>query len=322
MKNKFIQLGGVVAAAFVVTASVNAATKLSDNLSVSGYAAGSYQFFNDEDNSSSDRLDIDAADVDFDFKKDKVSAKVGFFYTPSAEDDVTLLDANFTYDLGNGHSVTAGKYLSWLGYEAFHIPARTFITPHATTISVPGYRTGAKYTYNSAAWNGGVAISDSEFTGLRGDGELRDSVGSEAFVSFTGIKDLTVFAGVGYESESSTSSGDLYTGNLWASYNLNSSLSVAAEYLYTKYDAAVVGFEYNSWLVETKYKLNEKLAVAARVTGVDFVSAGDSLYQVSVAPSYKLSENLEIRGEVGSLWNDEPGEDNSFNVAAQVVFTF
>lgn len=321
MKNQITQLGGVVAVALALVASANATVKLADTLSVSGYAAGSYQFVNNE-GSSFDRFDIDAADVDFDFKKEKVSAKVGFYFTPSAENDVTLLDANFTYDLGRGHSVTAGKYLSWLGYESFHIPSRTFITPHYTTGIIPGYRTGLKYTYNSSAWHGGVALSDSEFTSLRGDGELRDTLGAEAFVSFTGVKNLTVFAGFGYETQGTTSSGELSTANIWASYNLSANLSVAAEYVYQEYDAAVVGFELHPWLLETKYKVNAKLAVAARLNGVEVSGTDFRGYQVSVAPSYKLAENLELRGEIGNLWTEGRRGGQSFNAAVQAVFTF
>jgi hypothetical protein len=321
MKNQITQLSGVVAVALALVASANAAVKLSDTLSVSGYGAGSYQFENDE-GSSFDSLDIDAALVDFDFKKDKVSAKIGFFYTPSAEDDVTILDANFTYDLGRGHSVTAGKYLSWLGYESFHVPSRTFITPHYTTANIPGYRTGVKYTFDSAAWHGGVALSDSEITGLRGDGELRDSVGAEAFVSFTGIKNLTVFAGYGYETQGTFGSGDFSVANLWASYNLSEKLSVAAEYVYWNYDAAVLGLELHPWLAEVKYKVNAKLAVAARVNGVEIGSNGAHGYQVSIAPSYKLADNLELRGEIGNLWAEGRTDSQSFNAAVQAVFTF
>jgi hypothetical protein len=313
MNKQITQLSGIAAVALALVASTNATVKLSDTLSVSGYAAGSYQFANDE-GSSVDRLDIDAADVDFDFKKEKVSAKIGFYYTPSALDDVTLLDANFTYDLGRGHSVTAGKYLSWLGYEAFHIPSRTFVTPHQTTLFVPGYRTGVKYTFDSADWHGGVALSDSEFTGLRGDGELRDTLGAEAFVSFTGVKDLTVFAGFGYETQGTTGSGDIY--------NLNTKLSVAAEYLYQSLDAAVVGLELHPWLLETKYKVNSKLAVAARFNGVRLSGTGLSGYEVSIAPSYKLAENLELRGEIGKPWLDGDFDSESFNAAVQAVFTF
>jgi hypothetical protein len=223
MNNKVALIGGIATLALATSAS--AEIKLTDNLSVAGYAAGSYQFL-DLNGSSDDRLDIDQSAIDLNFKKDQVSAKLGFFYAPgTTPDELTLLDVNATYDFGDGHSLTGGKYLSWLGYEPFHTPGRSFISPNITTVTIPGYRSGVKYTYTSSEWNGGIGLSDSEFEGIKGDGELRDTYGLETFVSYTGVKDLTIFAGLGYEN---FSAGDRYIGNLWASYVINAKLSVAS----------------------------------------------------------------------------------------------
>ncbi len=343
MTNK-VTIGGLATVALALASSASAEVKLTDNLSVAGYAAGSYQFV-DDNGSSDDRLDIDAANIDFNFKKDQTSAKLGFYYQPGlSPDELTLLDANLTYDFGNGHSVTGGKYLSWLGYEPFHLPGRSFITPHFTTLSIPGYRSGVKYTYTSSEWNGGIGLSDSGFSGIKGDGELRNSYAAEAFVSYTGVKDLVIFAGLGYDSDMpdsvDTTVGELnefkdkYIFNLWASYNINANLSAAFEYVYNK-DAsysvrnsgtnAFLRTEQNEdhrFLTEAKYKIDEKLAVAARLQYWNVSASDVKGLNFAVAPSYKVTENLEVRGELGYTDFDNNSKGDATNFGIQSVFTF
>ncbi len=324
MTNKVTQIGGLATVALVLASSASAEVKLTDNLSVAGYAAGSYQYV--DNNASSDRLDIDAADIDFNFKKDQVSAKLGLFYAPqnlltgAGNVDLTLLDANLTYDFGNGHSVTGGKYLSWLGYEPFHLPGRSFVTPHFTTNSIPGYRSGVKYNYSDSEWSGGFGISDSEYSGIKGDGELNNSFGAETFVSYTGVKDIVIFAGLGVE-KSKASDSERYIANLWASYNIDAKLSVAAEYVYNKFD----GFsdtENHTFLTEAKYKIDAKTAVAARVQYLNESGSNVKGLGFGVAPSYKVTENLEIRGELGYTDFDGNFQGDAINAAVQAVFTF
>src|SRR4051812_26000803 len=112
----------VLIAALAMAAGVaRAEIKLNDNFSVSGYAAGSYQYWKPSGATSGDSFDVDAAKISFNTNFKPVTSSFGFYYTPNSTgaNNITLIDANVTYDAGNGVNVTGGKFLSWMGYEAF-----------------------------------------------------------------------------------------------------------------------------------------------------------------------------------------------------------
>jgi hypothetical protein len=191
--------------------------KVSDlRIKPSGYIVGSYQYTKSDaefsstgspsisSDSSSDRFDLDAAKVLFAMDYKPVTGAFSVFYPGGSGSDIYVLDAYATYDFGNGSSITGGKFLSWLGYEAFDIPNMAQITyAYANFNPIPGYHSGLKYNYTSPEVSFGVALLDSLYspTAFKGDGSLKTDFAFEAFASYTGVPGLTLWGGLGYQSE-------------------------------------------------------------------------------------------------------------------------
>src|SRR5262245_30639917 len=95
--------------------------KVNDSFSVSGYAAGSYRTTDPDPGPATDKFDLDAVKTLFSTNFKPVTGVVSLYYQPNAPHDITVLDAYATVDVGGGSTFTAGKFLSYLGYEAFDL---------------------------------------------------------------------------------------------------------------------------------------------------------------------------------------------------------
>ncbi len=100
-----------------IAATASAEIKLNDNISVNGYAVGSYQLSDPTPGTSSDTFQVDTALLGATVNYKPVTGVATLLYTPNVANEVTLRDAYVTYDLGGGASVTGGKFLSYMGYE-------------------------------------------------------------------------------------------------------------------------------------------------------------------------------------------------------------
>ncbi len=304
----------------------------------SGYVVGSYQYTKSDseytatgsptvsNDYSSDRFDLDAAKVLFAIDYKPVTGTVSVF--SGADGEISLLDAFVTYDLGNGSTISGGKFLSWLGYEAFDIPNMAQITyAYANFNPIPGYHSGLKYNYTTAEYSLGVALLDSLYTPFgdtfKGDGSLKTDYAIEAFASYTGISGLTLWGGIGYQSEDDEfldndgTAGSLFLFNAWASYTVDKS-NFGAEFVYTTQDdeptltppASGGGFDAINLLGFYSYQFSDKVSTAFRV-GYDsieyndmvtspgtFMSSEEKSFRLTVAPSFKITDNLKIVTEV------------------------
>ena len=135
----------IAATALALGASLTAFAdiKVNDNLMINGYVAGSYEYKKTKTLPATDSLfdgtkdtpSADAALTAFNFTFKPVTAVVSLYYVPNlATNELTVLDAYATYDVGGGLSITGGKFLSYLGYEAFHTASMSQITYGSVTI--------------------------------------------------------------------------------------------------------------------------------------------------------------------------------------------
>lgn len=265
---------------------------LTESFSVQGHIAGSYTAMDPSPGAWSDRYDIDDALLLFTYSGAPVTAVASLYYVPNSDTEVDLLDAYVTYDAGGGLSVTGGKFLSYLGYESFFTLNNTSLTFANGDFlgAIPGYQSGAKFDYADDAFGFGASFVD----GLYGnDGELKESQGAEAYVKFTGVPELTVFAGVGYES-AGVASPSAFVFNLWGAYALTDTISVGAEYTNKNVDASS-GDGYN-WLGTIDFALTDKFSTALRVSGED-MDGGASFTRYTVSPAIALTEMLTVRAE-------------------------
>ena len=312
------------ASSLALGATAFADVKVNENISINGYAIGA---ITNTDVDGGENIDTyleskgSPAIVNADAVKfgvlgtaGQLSAYGSILYLPGAANEAGLLDAYATYNTGTGLKITGGKFLSYLGFEAFDAVNMTQLTYGSTIFAVPAYHTGAKVDFSGKTFSVGVAAVDSIYSGPRGffegDREYGDDMGFEAMFSYTGIQNLTVFAGVALE-DTYGAADDLFIFDLWLSYAVNDNLTLSAEYD-TQNDYM------NGWLGQVGYKFSDKFSTIFRISGVEW-DAGGSDSKYTVAPTYTLNANFALRAEF-SIGEGDSG-DYTF-VGGQIVFNF
>jgi len=330
MKNACLKLAGL---AGLAVAAAQADVKLNDNFSVGGYAVGSYQYDQPSSGPASDSFNLDAAKLILNAMFDPVTADFGLYYTQTSggSNNVTLIDANVTYNAGGGVTITGGRFLSWMGFEAFDSPNKNqvssaYLNPSYSIMFYPAYHEGVKIKYSDADWTMGAALLDSLYgpTIYRGDGELKSNFGLEAFVEYTGIKNLAVWAGVGNDTAGAQPyqkySDTLY--NLWLSYQIGDA-TLAAEYLYNHSSAAATG---SDGLVELDYAFAPKLSTTFRVSTGKLddttFARGLGFSKYTVSPAYKITDHLIARPEISYISYKNAAIKDEIFYALQGVFKF
>ena len=312
------------ASSLALVATAFADVKVNENISINGYAVGA---ITNTDVDGGDDIDTyfeskgSPAIVNADAVKfgvlgtaGQLSAYGSILYLPGASNEAGLLDAYVSYTAGNGLKITGGKFLSYLGFEAFDPVNMTQLTYGSTIFAVPAYHTGAKIDFSGKTFSVGLAAVDSVYSGkngfYEGDREYEDDMGFEAMFSYTGIQNLTVFAGIAME-DTFGAAEDLFIFDLWLSYTLTDKLTLSAEYD-TQNDYM------NGWLGQVGYKFSDKFSTIFRISGVEWDAGGNDM-KYTVAPTYTINSNFALRAEV-SLGEGDSG-DYTF-IGGQIVFKF
>jgi hypothetical protein len=173
MKNKI-----AIASAFFAAASFSSAEiVINDFLSFEGFVDMSYVHTDGEvtdgsaDNDNS--FAIDQVEISWLFDFDTVTAQIDLEYEDGSVDgedgDTEVEQAFVTYQLGNGGAITAGRYASMLGFEAFE-PTGLYQYSFAYDVAnlgdasiLPGYAQGVKYTHESDTTFFGISLQDEAF---------------------------------------------------------------------------------------------------------------------------------------------------------------
>lgn len=313
-----------------VSASALADVKLNDNFSVGGYVVGSYKYSKSSGSPSDDLWAFDAVKTSLTASFKPVTGVVSLYYpyNDGSGKKVRLLDAYATLDVGQGYSVTAGNFLSYLGYEAFDPVNMTQITYGAPTsgplFAIPAYHTGARIDYSSAEHSYGAAVVDSVYNGpniVNGDGEISHNAGFEGFYKYTGTKDLTLFASFAYDTKGQRAihPDKVLTLDFWAEYKLDDKNTIALEL--SNYDGGTIGGG-TSWLAYYGYAFSEKASCAFRISGtsLDSGTAGSDYTQYTICPTYKFSKNFSVRAEYSRY--DYNGGGNSDFLGFQALLKF
>ena len=326
MIKQSLRMAGLAASLLTLAATASADVKLNDNFSVGGYTVGSYQYTKWDGSPASDRFDLDAVKTMFTASFKPVTGVVSLFYPGVAGNEVTILDAYATYDVGGGFSITGGKFLSYLGYEAFDPVNMTQITYGAPTVgamfSVPAYHSGVRLDYSDSANSFGVALLDSVYSPysiFKGDGELIHNGGVEAYYKYTGTKDLVLWAGLAYDTKGGFQPHNVLTLDFWAQYNVTKEVFVAAEFANTD---GGVGKKGSSWLAEVGYAPAGPVSWVFRLSGdsPDKSVAASKYTQYTICPTYKFTDNLSVRAEY-SYYDYKGGSTKTFG-GVQALFKF
>ena len=331
------RISGWAAALLAIAATASADIKINDNITFSGYAVGAYMNYKPSDGTSVDSLfdaskpipgGGDSNDVltKFTFNYKPVTGVISLNYFPNVggNSEFTVLDAYATYDAGEGVTITGGKFLSYLGYESFY-PASMDQISYADGDflgAIPGYHSGVKVDYADKIQGVGVAVVDSvysPFGGTRGDGELKHNAGLEAYYTYTGVTNLTLWAGLAYDTKGGFEPHSVTTLDFWASYQLTKELRVAAEFV--SKDGGL-GAKGTDWIAFANYTFSDKVTSTFRVSGEEMSDGGPKFTKFTVAPAYALTANLSIRAEYSyySYKNYTTSSANFFGV--QAIFKF
>ena len=335
------------ALALVAITPAFAQVKINDTLSVTGWATGSYQYTNTSAKPSvptSSTVNVDNALLGATITPTKdVSAVFSLYYQPSAEGGVspsgaeaTLLDAYVTYTPTAGVTLTAGKFLSYMGFESFYriqlnavtLANQQFLSP------IAGYHEGVKIDYSpDKTVTTGVALLDSYnsrpgYSGTEGDGELKHNFGAEAYVQYTGIDGLTLWLGYGYDSAGNDAvyynPTSISVYDLWASYNLGKNDVLAAEWIYQ--NAGTYGLNGDkgtgsNWLVEDAHNFSDKLSLVGRISGEE-VKTGPKYVKYTISPTYAVTANLSGRLEYSYTSYSSYSSTSASFFGAEVLFKF
>jgi hypothetical protein len=309
---------------------------------------------------------LDAAKLGVKVVGGGATAYVSGIYSPgSTGSGLYALDAYLSYEF-SGITFTAGKFLTYLGYESFYIPSMDQLT-YGPAVGIPAYHSGIKADYSiplggkdskeSVAF--GFAVLDSLGGGdnYAGDGKL-NHIAFEACVTYVGLGgDLTVFAGLGYDS--GNEAGTLWFAedpddedtayfafnsksevvfDLWASYQLNEKLKVAAEFSYHNLEYNGLGHDERvALLLFGQYTISDKISAVVRggATLHDNSIGHQVQWQATIAPTYKVSDYLRFRAELtyytggSKTFGDGYGYNesghrtrNGIFLGAQAVFSF
>ncbi len=281
-----------------------------DWLKISGYAAAAYTNTDFDKGDSTDSFfhagtPLDAVKLGVEAIQGPVSVYGSLFYSPISDtnsfaggSEAGILDAYVTYTTGD-FKITGGKYLSYMGYEAFDTINMSQLTyANSTTGGVPAYHTGVKLDYIMDVWGAGINVSDSirgpSF--WEGDGDYGNGLGYEAYVVYKGIKKLTLWGGVAYDQTDGVA--DFSSYDFWASYEISDKLTVAGEVIYSNNtlsgaNSAVGGLAF------VRYAFTDKFALVGRF-GIDEVDSAvlPNNRKYTVSPTYTFNTHFLVRAEV------------------------
>jgi hypothetical protein len=319
MKNKI-----AIASAFFAASSFSfAEIALTENLSVEGFVDMSYTD-SDADDSA---FGIDQVEFDFLFSQGAVSAQVDVEYEEGADQGATteIEQAFVTYDLGNGAALTAGRFASQLGFEAFEPTGLyQYSTAYSERTGLPGYDEGVKYTTEINGNYFGLAIVEAADTQNQpntiGDG-AGYSIEAAYAIDLAGVQEgLSAFVGARYDVDDADADDDLLV-NAYVTYETGAWI-FAAEVVHLddgdQHDSSA--------LVMANYTYSDAASITARYSvedGSDNVGPITSVRdasKITLAHNYALADNLALITELSEV--DVDGADEELEFAVELLFTF
>ena len=309
----------------------NAQVKLTDNLSLSGFLDMSAGTSIVEDEDIEANASFDQFELDFHFANDKVSARVDVDST-SATSDASLLigleQAHVSYAFSDKLSVTAGRFLSCIGFEAAE-PTDMYQYSWSQGIPYPGYQDGVAINFTL---NDQVGIYASMVESVWGN-PMSSSLNLPSFeaqVALTPIDKLTTKIGFAGDVLSNGAGTEYLQSevNAWAQFDVADNFFVAAEFdLLGNWDAIAKdgnlrpeGDSGMHFLGMANYGLTDKVAVTARFSGYK-VGDGDLETEVTLSPSYTFTDSWGGLVELRQTLADANGNSRT-DIAIETIYTF
>lgn len=316
MKNKLL----AAMAIFGMVASASA-VKINNNLSINGFLDGSY-LLTDTDAADTQSLGADEAELNFVLTNGAVSGLIAIDSDEaSGNSDLDIEQAHFTYDLGNGISVTLGRYGSALGFEredpaGLYTYSRAYATKEANLGNIDAGNVVEGLTVAYAADQFALAASFENSKGADLENNDLDLVLS---LSYTGIADTVIGGGFFFDNEAN---GDEENDvvNVHASRSFGK-LLFAAEYTQIQSSVANTA-DRDAFLVLVDYDYTDKIGVALRFSNeedavIDGVTG--EYEKITIAPNYAITDNL---GAILEFSDVEFNSADSNEIAVELTYTF
>ena len=233
--------------------------------------------------------------------------------------DTFVEEAVVTYTFNDNFSMSAGRMLSYLGFEAYDAPNMYQISG--------AYNTQFSYLYDAYADGVSLDYGTDDFS-IGVWAGLEDQTSFEYAFAYTGIENLTakyIYADYGGSDESKQT--------IWASYSLGS-LLLAAE-VATHENGSVVDSanaanfntgDTDAYLVMANYGITDKLSMTVRysetedkVTATGGAGAGvtnATIDKVTFSPTYMVTDDLALLAEYTDI------SDAEEFVGIELIFTF
>lgn len=347
MKNKI-----AIASAFIAASSFSTAEiVINDFLSFEGFVDMSYTHTDSEDfngaESNENSYQVDQVEISWLFNFDTVTAQVDIDAegsNGSNGDDVfddsdsgsglselEIEQAFVNYALGNGDVITAGRYASMLGFEAFEPTglyqySTAYVFFDNIEIGTPGYAQGVKYTSEGDNTFFGISLQDSV------SGDYADNLGGpdggwgvEVAGAYYMDNGLSFFLGGAFEDDNET--GDAYVINSYVTYETGAWI-FAAELNYGEEDPdGAAKTDGVSGLLMANFAYSDVASVTGRVSFYDQDNAGtdEDGYALTLAHGYAFTDNLLLVTEVSYGEEDRDGAVQESEVlfgAVELLFTF
>ncbi len=299
IKNKLLSLASILVVSNVSAIEIG---PTGSGLELSGFVDLYFQ-----SQSKVETTEVGQVEIDLDWEDGPVSVSVDFDLYDSSDSSVrgaALEEAIITYDFGNGFSVTGGKRLSRLGFEAYD-PINMYQYSYAYDADGVGgpqdiydaYDTGFSVDYAGDIFSVGI------FTSAEQDG------GFEYALAFTGVENLTVKA--------IWADWDAYeTTTYWASYQLDK-LLLAAE---VAEKDNTTGTDIEGWLIMGNYSINDALALTLRYSEEEVGTTDHEKFTIS--PSYAFTDSLSGLVEYSTYDSSVAAEEPGDLFAVEIIFTF
>tara|TARA_B100001057_G_scaffold448835_1_gene489505 strand:+ start:1560 stop:2531 length:972 start_codon:yes stop_codon:yes gene_type:complete len=270
-------------------------------------------------------------ELNFGYSAGPVSAAVGLDFgaiSAYGQDTTTnnLEEAYVTYDFGNGFSATAGRMLTYMGFEAFD-PTGMYQFSYAYDVQgaqdiYDAYDTGMSIDYSGDAFSVGVWSS------------LENEAGYELALAYTGIENFTAkaiwsdFSSVTPDATVGAEADPYEKSTFWISYQLDKLLLAAEVAQKDSQGLGSNGSDVEGMMIMANYAATDSFAMTFRYSETEYETFDGAAVEydgskITISPSYVFTDSLSGLLEYSSYSKDsgttaEPEE----LIAAELIFTF
>jgi len=340
--NRSTILYGLFASGAVLS-GLNAEIVLNDHFSLEGFVDSSFQYADSDLDGGAHHLAVDQVQMGAHMDWYPLAAQLDLAYLESdgahSAEGFGLEQVYLTYEFEDRQWLTAGRYASMLGYEAFEPTGLYQYSDWAdrfdgTAVRTPNYAHGLKYSRETDASFFGMSLQSAgtEREDSVGDFDsINDGWGAEVAAAYWMEYGLTLFAGAAYNDHEEH--GESYVLNTYLSLQTGA-WTLATELSYGESDlGGGANSEGLSGLVMANFTYSPVVSFTGRMSYYtsDLDGANDHGVTYAFAHNYAVTEQLVLVSELSYTDEDQEssdlseatrGKDQTVFAAVELLFTF